>query len=420
MTTLAAPPDTGGLLAPDPAVPTRDLLLDPRAAARRLEHALGGAAIRRCERVRAKYRVGESLRVLYRLTVRGRTVPVSVRTFSACRGSEAFQRALADATPAGPLPPVAHDPELGAVLWTFPNDRRIRDLPLLASPTSLGELLGMPCATTRLTAYVPETQATARCLGAAGETVAWAKVYARDGAERTRRVAAALGGRHGALRLPRLLSAPHERALFLEPLSGRPLTALHGPPLERALRQLGAALAELHALPVPAGVPRHARLDGVRVRTAVGVIGFARPELAGTAEALARRLEATGGAPTRAVCVHGDLHLNNALARPDGIALVDLDDVTAGEPEADLARVLAGLAYAAVLGQLPATAERELGRALLAGYGRGATPPRDGALRWHVAATLLARNAATAVSRCRRSGLERLDAVLGRAEEELA
>ena len=213
MTTLAAPPDTGGLLAPDPAVPTRDLLLDPRAAARRLEHALGGAAIRRCERVRAKYRVGESLRVLYRLTVRGRTVPVSVRTFSACRGSEAFERALADATPAGPLPPVAHDPELGAVLWTFPNDRRIRDLPLLASPTSLGELLGMPCATTRLTAYVPETQATARCLGAAGETVAWAKVYARDGAERTRRVAAALGGRHGALRLPRLLSAPHPRAM---------------------------------------------------------------------------------------------------------------------------------------------------------------------------------------------------------------
>jgi len=417
--TLTAP---SGRLADDPAVPTRDAMLDPRTAASRLEPALGGAPISRCERVRAKYRVGESLRVLYALTVRGSTVPVSARTFSACLGAEAFERAQAGATPCGPLPPVAHAPDLGAVLWTFPNDRRIRDLPLLASPSTLGELLGATCAAVRVVAYVPETQATARCLDAAGATIAYAKVYAGDGAERPLRAAAALGAGGDGLRLPRVLAADEDRRiLFLEPVHDTPLAALRGARLEPAVRRLGAALAVLHSLPVPAAVPRHGRLDAVRLHTAAGVIGLARPELAARAEALARRLEATScDSAGPAVCVHGDLHLSNALDGPDGVALVDLDDVSAGAPEADLARVLGRLAYASAVGDLPARAAHSLGRALLAGYGRAGTPRCGGSLRWHLAATLLARNAATAVSRYRPRGLDRLEAVLGRAEEELS
>ena len=415
-------------LALDPAVPARDTLLDPGAAARRLETTVGGVAIERCERLRVKYRVGESLRVLYRVAANGRSVPVSVRTFAACRGAEAFRRALESVSPTAPLPPLVHDSELGAVFWTFPNDRRLRDLPLLASPPALGRLLDRRLTAAPLVAYVPETSATARCVDESARTVAFAKVSAGAGAARARQIATGLpasgAAGTGALRLPRALSASEDcRALLMEPLAGTPLAALGGARLEGAVRGLGAALGALHGLPVPPGAPRHERLDGGRLHTAAGVIGVARPELAGMAKRVAARLDAldAGAAATRRSCLHGDPHLRNALVRPGGIALVDLDHVSEGPAEVDLARVLAGLAYLGALGRLDRSAERALARALLAGYARaGAPAPCRGSLRWHVAATLLARHAATAVSRFRPGGLERLEAVLGRAEDLIA
>ena len=59
------------LLAPDPAVPQRDALLDERRMGALLGAGLTGAAADRCERVNAKYRVGDSLRVVYRLAAGG-------------------------------------------------------------------------------------------------------------------------------------------------------------------------------------------------------------------------------------------------------------------------------------------------------------------------------------------------------------
>jgi Ser/Thr protein kinase RdoA (MazF antagonist) len=168
--------------------------------------------------------------------------------------------------------------------------------------------------------------------------------------------------------------------------------------------------------------PAHDRLDPDRLHDAAGAIGLVRPELAAAAAALAARLD--GLDPRRAgrvaACLHGDVHLGNALATRGGIALVDLDHVCAGEPEADLARVLAGLAHSTVLGRLAPADARDLGAALLAGYSAAAPPVCRGTLRWHVAATLLVRHAATAVARFRPLGLGRLDAMLDRAEEELA
>ena len=409
-------------LAPDPAVPARDLLLDPDTAAARLAACLEEEAIDDCERLRVKYRAGESLRVLYAVTVRGRRVPVSVRTFRGGRSAKAFRQALETAVPAGPLPPVARDPELDAVFWTFPNDRRIHDLSLLGEPRALGRLLGRPQANARLVAYVPETSATARCLDDGGRTVAYAKVYAGDGAERARRLRDALPdsvqGRSCELRLPRLMaSSPARRTLLLEPLDGpTPLDPGAGP-AARSVRRLGAALATLHELPAPTQAPRFDRLDSGGLITAAGLIALVRPDKAETAERLAEALDARRPPAEQPACLHGDPHLRNALVHREAIVLVDLDHVCVGPRAADLARVLATLAHLAAVGDLPLREELRLGDELLTGYADEGTVPEAGTLRWHVAATLLVRHAAKSVSRFRPRALARIEAVLGRAEE---
>jgi Ser/Thr protein kinase RdoA (MazF antagonist) len=415
-------------MAADPAVPARDLLLDTQAAAARLAERTGGEPIDRCERLRVKYRAGESLRVLYGVTVRGRRVPVSVRTFRGGRSAKAYRSALETAVPTRPLPPVTHDEELDVVFWAFPNDRRIRDLSLLRDPVALGGLLGQPRAHARLVAYVPETTATARCLDDRGRTLAYAKVYAGEGAERARRLREALPDSVPAgsceLRLPRLVGGSTERrTLMFEPLDGPgPLDPRAGPPA-RSLRRVGAALAALHGLPVPAAAPRFERLDPGRLQTAAAVIALLRPDLAGTAERLAAGLdsERAGAAPTdRAACLHGDPHLRNARLHGESVALVDLDDVCHGPRAADLARVLATLAHLAATGELTVREELTLGRELLNGYAEEASVPETRSLDWHVAATLLVRHAAKSLSRFRPRAMARIEVLLARAEELIA
>jgi Phosphotransferase enzyme family len=425
---VTAAADVRPALAPDPAVPARDLLLDPDAAGARLEACLDGEAVERCERLRVKYRVGESLRVLYAVTVRGRRTPVSVRTFRGGRAAKAFRRALETAVPAGPLPAVAHDEELDTVFWAFPNDRRIGDLALLGKPEELGRLLGRPCAEARLVKYVPETSATARCVDDRGRAIAYAKVYAGEGAERARRLREALpdSARAGSdeLRLPRLLASSAERrTLMFEPLHGATPLDSRAEPSARPLRRMGAALGALHGLPVPAAAPHFERLDSGGLKTAAGVIALLRPELAVTAERLALELDArrTAAAPGEwAACLHGDPHLDNTLVRREAIAFVDLDDVCSGPPAADLARVLAVLAHLGALGDITVREELRLSQELVTGYAEVRAVPDASSLRWHVAATLLVRHAAKSLSRFRPRSLARIEALLARAEELIA
>jgi aminoglycoside phosphotransferase len=365
------------MLAPDPAVPHRDALLEGRA--------LGAGPT---ERVYAKYRVGESLRVVHR-TRDGHHV--AARTFPSGESELAYRRALASAVPAGPLPPVAHVPALDAVAWAFPNDRRLVRLPLLArrSP-ALDALVGHP-VTPRLVAYCAERSATAQCIDADGQVRGYAKVHFGDGAERERlrleQAAADLGSDDPHLRVPRVIGAA-DGALAVEAIPGRRLDTLDGAELPAALERLGAALASLHER---AAVPerRFERLDVERLAKAVGVIARARPDVAtAAARLLAALLEHRADAAGPAVCLHGDPGLRNAVLHDGRVGLIDFEDAAAGPAAADLGRVVAAL------GRAPA-------EPLLRGYATVREPPEPRALRWHTAASVLVRSALPAVSRVR-------------------
>jgi hypothetical protein len=408
------------ILAPDPAVPQRDALLDERRMGALLGRRLAGAPAVRCERVNAKYRVGDSLRVAYRVgdhTVAGRTFPG--------RSERVYERAAAAAFDAGDAPAVLHAAELETVFWTFPNDRRLTALRRLADG-SLERLIGHDGVRTQLVAYAPERAATVRCL-AEGRVVAYVKLH-WDAAERelalTAAASQAIGGDDPHVRIPRVLGAA-ANVLVLEPLPGERLDGMHEP----ALEPLGTALARLHAVAPPAR--RFDRVDPGRLDQAVEIVATARPDCAAAAARLRGALGAAdgGGEP---VHLHGDTNLRNALLDGDRIALVDLEDAAAGPAAADLGFVLAGLVAAEI--QCRAERGRDAGgraagdgavgdgaaddgaAALLRGYARLAAPPDVEQLRWHVAASALARIAVPAVGRVRPRVLASLKALLTEAE----
>ena len=410
-------------LAPDPAVPQRDALLDARRMGAWLGAGLTGAAADRCERLNAKYRVGDSLRVVYRVAAGGGLHTVAGRTFAG-RSAGVHRRAAAasagdEPLPAasagdGPLPAVLHAPEFDTVFWRFPHDRRLSSLRLLdGGSAALDRLVGRPVARTRLLAYAPERAATAECRDVCGHVVAYVKLH-WDAAERevanVAAAAAAVGPSDPHLRLPRVLAAAlPDGALALEPLPGIRLDGLAGAELGSGLHALGAGLARLHAVrPLPSR--RFERLDAERLAVAAGAIGRVRPDCRRAAAALLERLlareDGRGGEP---VHLHGDVNLRNALLDSGRIALVDLEDAAAGPAAADLGLVLAGL--------LLSGEQERRAAALLGGYAQAGALPGAATLRWHTAASALARVALPAVGRVRPAVLARLEPLLHAAGE---
>ncbi|HEY6748598.1 MAG TPA: hypothetical protein VI357_23125, partial [Mycobacteriales bacterium] len=244
--------------AADPALPARDLLLDPDAAGAHLGRLLG-RDLDGCELVRVKYRIGESLRVTYR------TGPGELRTVRAFRdgGSAAAARKAAGAV---------HDPELDAVWWTFPADRRLRDLAGVLRPGPDLAALAPGWVASELVEYSPERAATFRAVDAAGRAVGYAKAYAPgtvDVAERAgryERMARVLAA--GGIGAPLPLGASAERTvLVMAAVPGVRWGELAGPALTGAVHRLGVAIGTLHdsGAEVAAGLPRFGRLDPRRV-----------------------------------------------------------------------------------------------------------------------------------------------------------
>lgn len=422
---ISAPPAT---LAHDALVPQRDLLLDPAEVARRLATALGPRGpitIGHCERTRAKYRVGDSLRALYEIEVDGTRYAVSARTFRDGRSAAVFRQAVEVAAGCGPLRPLVHDADLDTVFWVFPNDRRIRHLTVLAGDSALlARLLGRPCERARVVAYAPEKAATAACLNTHHAIVAYAKVYAGDDGARGyavhRALARSLRGDQPELRIPGAIVYSAElHTLVVEPIEGRCLAELDGLQLTAAARRVGVALAGLHTAPPP-DARRFSRLDVDVLHEAARLVGLVRPDVRALAEGLARdlasRWEEPAGPPT---CLHGDVNFRNWIVGDRGVGLVDLDSVSAGPSAADLGSLLSSLRYRHRVGRFPRAVERRLAAAVLAGYASVRDLPSPRLLRWHTAAALLTERVLRAVTRLRPEALPYLDVILTDARQAL-
>jgi Ser/Thr protein kinase RdoA (MazF antagonist) len=408
-------------LASDPALPQRDLLLDVGEVARRFSAQLGaGGAIKidRCERLRIKYSPGASLRVLHRIRVGAASYTVAGRAFTAGRSQSVFERAIKKTVSCGPLLPVARDSELDTVYWTFPNDRKITNLSVLASPPDeLANLFANRWTHSRLVAYAPEKCVTAKCLSYRNELLAYAKVYSGDEPCSYGIYTALLKNIPAAdsnLCIARALAYSKEHhTLLLEPLAGRRLADLNNLERLNGFLRFGSALAALHSIPVPDDLLPFTRLDSDRLQEAAQIIGRARPDVAKLAGNLAQELcEQRNDLDDPLVCLHGDVHPKNGILQNGRVALIDLDQAAAGRAAADLGSLLAALRYSRCVGMMTRADERELASAFLRGYGEARELPAQDSLRWHTAAALLAERSIRAVNRIRREGLKHMNDLL--------
>jgi len=411
-------------LAPDPALPQRDLLLDAEQMASRLSllvHKGGAVAIGSCEKQRIKYRVGQSLRVLYRVGVNGDCHLIAARALPQGIKRRAVHAATPNQAAARPPSQPVYDGALNTLFWTYPNDRKIRSLDLLSEmPSALADAMGSRWTRSEVVAYAPEKCVTARCLAGNGQVAGYAKMYAGDAGQQiyqTYRQLAASG-------LPVAKALAYSdvyQLLLLEDVPGARIADLTGGDLFNGFGSLGKTLACLHNTPIPESLlPRFRRLDRDRLRHCARIISQARPDLARLVNTLADELYATSPEPTGPfVFLHGDVHPKNGIASEGRITLIDLDQAAAGPAAADVGSMLALLHYNWRVGYTRKARAQELGEAFVTSYGQSRQLPAANSIRWHTAAALLAERALRSVNRIRPEGLFHLEQLLADAREIL-
>jgi hypothetical protein len=411
-------------LAADRALPQRDVLLDEAAMAVRLARAFDGdapVAISRCELIRVNYQIGRSLRALYRVEMDGACWMIAARTFRDGRTEEVFSQACETAVRRGSVRPVFHDRNLNTVFWTFPNDRKIRSLPLVANArVDVGDAGLRGWTASRLSAYAPEKSATFACLDGSGTVIAYAKTCAEHQAERDygvyRALAGVVGDVYPHVRVPRAIAyVSAHRLLVIEAIVGRRLADAGDGDRGADLRRLGAALAAWHRI-TPPDAPQFARFQPDALESAARLVARVRPDVAPLVDRLARELASSRAPATdESVCLHGDVHPKNAIATGDGIALFDVEDLAIGPAAADVGSLLAGLVYLRRASRISVDTHEELASAFLDGYASVRPLPRRQALGWHTAAALLVERVLRAVTRVRPLGLLHLEELLADA-----
>ncbi len=427
-------------LPTDDAVPGRERLLDQHYARNLISELMCNALGYRVSDVvikRVKYRIGESLRVTYRVTIDGpggqATQLVTARTF-ADGGVAAFAKAQRCIIEVPILRPVLHHPQTSSVWWSLPNDRRLLNVDQFLSPSPrVLTTLGLPTASSlEVVEYAAERSLTLCVRSEPGLVLGYLKHYAPGTVDiallsrRYRRVAAGLAEAANGVRSPEIL-ATDEDSLVLEPMPGVPWAGVSSQApatLPNAFELLGRAIGTLHSLPLEGSEHRFERLDDSRIERSAEIVGSVRPDLAGRFAVLAASLVASRPPTQRHVLLHGDCHPNNALLSGNQVSLIDLDQAGIGDPAADVGSLLARVHRDAVLGEISAgddyfTDQRHGDRteaAFSRGYNQTAAPLSNESIAWHTAAAILVEQSVRAVNRIRPRTIERLEPLLARAQ----
>lgn len=442
-------------LPDDPLLPSRDRLLDDRLAAELFAERLGAhtrLSVQRVERLRAKYRIGESVRTVHRVWVDGRSHFVSAR-MRAADAAAMFAEARRGERACAPMRGVWHEPDMKTVFWTFPNDRCLNGLDAATEPLPLVRALYPGDLSLEVVGYNPERAVISRVSRPHQPASGFLKLYACGGLEPARRsllwLRDAITAAGSPLRVPHLRAwDDRRRLLVVDAVAGVHLHAVPPTHLVRAFAALGTSLGRLHALPTegsPRTLPRFEAFEAGELVRAGEVVTWARPALGDLARRTVDLLVAHRPSSQECVCVHGDLNVRNFLFAPgvdqpafsrvdarqathaatvgrrdwqatrDDVGLIDFDLASRGPAAADIAGILAWLRTRALTGEWTHEREVELGDALRRGYQGIRSLPPERELRWFLAAALLVERAQRSVTRVRLGQLSYLESLVAAA-----
>lgn len=417
-------------LAPDPALPYRDALLDETLVRELVAERAGLREALRVERRRVKYRFGEGLRMVHRVHMGSRAWLVASRTWPV--GSSAFPPDETSAAEPGlPRQGVWSHAKWHTTFWAFPHDRRRHWSLAMAD----GRALTARAFPGRTLSAVVQSLSPERALIArvddmvTTEPVAYLKAYAPGTGLAALRILEALhrtaaAGASGLMTPPRVLGASiapsgssgRDDVLLIERVRGAHMSGLGDAQLDGACRALGRSAAALHALPPP-NLPRFDHFSDVALDDAARLIGMARPDVAAAAETLTRTLKTRRPPASGSVWIHGDLNALNWLVDEDSVRLIDFDQSMHGPAAVDLGGVLGWLRARRLEGQWTPTRERVLVQAFLSGYADLGRLPDSRTVAWFHAAALLVERALRAVTRYRPRQLACLPDIVAAAME---
>ena len=441
------------LVPTDVVLPSLALLLDNRAMQGLFEQQLrerrgNGAAITECEIERIKYRPRRNCLVGYKIKLRDTTGERAQRLFAGIYAEEdavaRYQKAMTEASIASAdFAPVALIRPLAMVLWAFPNERKLRALPLLSDAGQLRETLLPDVVRSRwggnwtiahishaVSNYFPEhsccvnvTLSLRHSGGGAPRT--WEILgKTRDddaGAQTYRQMATLYRGADSDVSYARPLAYQSKhRVLWQERVPGVTLHSLLASGVaDRALLiRVARAVAALHGK--PAVSPQRVMLSDLidRLIAAGAVVAAANPRcedpLRQTIDALterARCLDLRHNATW-----HGDLHSKNILVAPTLIYLVDMDRVAVGPPLADLGSFLAELVYRDCWNGKPLQALQPAVNSIVAAYrGRVSWPVQEEEIAWYTASALIHERALRCVTSLKPMHTQTLDRLVSTA-----
>lgn len=416
------PTSPHGLAPVDPILPTLCQVLDPVEMLARISplDPKPGAA-QDFEITYVRYKPGLSCVIQYRIGndkgdrfFHGRVCTEEGFNLLAAKAASTI-RPLPDGRPGFHL-----FPDLRMVLTAFPHDRSVKGMRQLLEPDKLKRILHRVAdrydpsrrwvsgskSRIEVVTYKPERRCLVRCdLGVRDrktdridrETV-FARIYGDNRGEavffllKDLRNAETFGPEGAPVPLA-VGFDPENRILFFDPVPGAPISTIRDRvDLLAAVERAGGFLARMHRSTVR--VPGRLRAERYleEARQTVDCLARTGLEETGALQDAIRNLERTRPEPPdgREVCLHGDFHPDQILARQEDIHCIDFDEIGMGEPGIDLGYFLAHLRKLILLGVLDSAGEEQAAGRFLDRYraAGGLLPPVD-QLRWHRGLTFL-------------------------------
>jgi phosphotransferase family enzyme len=434
----------------DERLPQMETLLNASLMRAVFERELPAACrIEDCAIVSTKYRPGKNILIAYQLKIIDLVLGQSrnqLMTLLACGIGDAkdfFTNAIAK--------PTFHIPELEAMVWVFPNDRKLAGLAGLIDSVSLSrrylpevvaghfgsewrivDLVSDPIR------YRPERVYTVRVnlslrnvrTGDIESLVLFGKTYCLDEGEAAWRWLQLLWNSEARREGRILTSIPlayqaEIKTIWMCGLEGMTLNEydVGSEGFYELLALTGSTVAELHRTFISA-VPLVTMSEIVsKLEAAADLISRLRParreelqSLIETLSALSDRIEVSFIAT-----LHGDLHLKNLFVTSDRIAriaLLDLDNLSQGDPLRDLGSFIASLHYRGLIEGWADEVVADISRRFILSYRQNADWEVSAAsLNWYIAAALISERAYRCLTKLKVEKVEILDEIIDLANK---